>query len=87
MKLNGYIVSVVDSSDIVLFSTEENIEIDVVNKLNLKLNTVMAKVLLLYDCAHKIVLDTCIRNYEFGERKPRCLNQPKQFLDSNHYYL
>lgn len=73
VKLNGYVVTAIDGSDIVLPSTEENIKIYGVNKPNQEISTVMAKISLLYDCVNKIVLDTCIEPYKFSERE--CASQ------------
>ena len=67
-KLNGYIITAIDGSDIVLPSTEENRKKYGVNNPRLKISPVMAKVSLLYDCINKIVIDTRIEPYKFSER-------------------
>ena len=82
VKLNGYIVTAIDGSDIILPSTEETIEIYGVNKPNQAISTVMAKISLLYDCINKVALDTCIEPYKFSEREcaSQHLNQLKKIL-------
>lgn len=81
VKLNGYIVTAIDGSDIILPSTEETIEIYGVNKPNQAISTVMAKISLLYDCINKVALDTCIEPYKFSERE--CASQHLNQLKKN----
>lgn len=66
-KLNGYIVTAIDGSDIVLPSTKENAKAYGVHDSKKSVSPVMAKVSLLYDCINKIALDTCIGPYKTNE--------------------
>lgn len=69
-KLNGYIVTAIDGSDIILPSTEENAKIYGIHQTKQDaVCPVMAKISLLYDCINKIVLDTCIEPHKFSERE------------------
>ncbi|MBO1305429.1 IS4 family transposase [Enterococcus sp. 669A] len=67
-KLNGYIITAIDGSDIILPSTDENAEKYGVHATSSSVGPVMAKVSLLYDCVNKIALDTCIEPYNTSER-------------------
>ncbi|PTQ83991.1 DDE family transposase [Trichococcus patagoniensis] len=69
VKLNGYIVTAIDGSDIILPSTEENAKkYGVVHNLKASANPVMASVSTLYDCINKMVIDTFIGPYKSSER-------------------
>ncbi|MDU3611785.1 IS4 family transposase [Enterococcus avium] len=81
-KLNGYIVTAIDGSDIILPSTEENAKKYGIHDPQKNVSPVMAKVSLMYDCINKIGLDTCIEPYKFSERicAVRHLDQLKKNL-------
>ena len=68
VKLNGYIVTAIDGSDIVLPSTAENAEKYGVHDNGSTVNPVMARLSLVYDCINKLVIDTCIGPYRSSER-------------------
>lgn len=69
VKLNGYIVTAIDGSDIVLPSTEENAEkYGVHNSDSTVVSPVMAKLSLVYDCINKLVIDTRMGEYKHSER-------------------
>lgn len=80
-KLNGYIVTAIDGSDIILPSTEENAKKYGVDDPHKSVSPVMAKVSLMYDCINKIVLDTCIEPYKFSEQL--CASQHIDQLQKN----
>lgn len=69
VKLNGYIVTAIDGSDIILPSTEENArKYGVAPNPKASANPVMASVSLLYDCINKLVIDTSVGPYKSSER-------------------
>lgn len=69
VKLNGYIVTAIDGSDIVLPSTEENTEkYGKATNATASVAPTMASVSLLYDCINKLVIDTFIGPYKTSER-------------------
>ncbi|MDB6354573.1 IS4 family transposase [Trichococcus sp. K1Tr] len=69
VKLNGYIVTAIDGSDIILPSTEENAKkYGVVPNPKASATPVMASVSLLYDCINKLVIDTFVGPYKSSER-------------------
>lgn len=67
VKLNGYIVTAIDGSDIVLPSTAENAEQYGRVNPEAAVSPVMAKVSLVHDCINKLVIDTCIGKYKHSE--------------------
>lgn len=68
VKLNGYIVTAIDGSDITLPSTEENaLKYGVVPNPKASANPVMASVSILYDCINKLVIDTIVGPYKSSE--------------------
>ena len=70
VKLNGYIVTAVDGSDIILPSTEENAKkYGVAINAKATANPVMASVSLLYDCINKLTIDTFVGPYKSSERE------------------
>lgn len=68
VKLNGYIVTAIDGSDIVLPSTAENAEKYGRANPEAPVSPVMAKLSLVYDCINKLVIDTCVGKYKHSER-------------------
>lgn len=68
VKLNGYIVTAIDGSDIVLPSTAENAEKYGRPNPEAAVSPVMAKLSLVYDCINKLAIDTCIGEYKHSER-------------------
>lgn len=69
VKLNGYLVTAIDGSDIILPSTEENaLKYGVVFNPKASANPVMASVSILYDCINKLVIDTNVGPYKSSER-------------------
>ncbi|MFD1415530.1 IS4 family transposase [Oceanobacillus jeddahense] len=68
VKLNGYLVTAIDGSDIILPSTTENAEKYGVHPETGTATPVMAKLSLLYDCINKLVIDPCIGPYKSSER-------------------
>lgn len=68
VKLNGYIVTAIDGSDIILPSTPENAEKYGVHNPHAPLSPVMASISLLYDCINKLVIDTTVGPYKSSER-------------------
>lgn len=68
VKLNGYIVTAIDGSDIILPSTVENAEKYGVHNPHAPLSPVMASISLLYDCINKLVIDTTVGPYKSSER-------------------
>lgn len=68
VKLNGYIVTAIDGSDIILPSTEENAEKYGQPNPAAAVSPVMGKLSLVYDCINKLVIDTCIGPYKHSEK-------------------
>ena len=69
VKLNGYIVTAIDGSDIILPSTEENAKkYGVALNAQTSTNPVMVSVSLLYDCINKLVIDTFVGPFKSSER-------------------
>ncbi|PTQ79233.1 DDE family transposase [Trichococcus patagoniensis] len=69
VKLNGYIVTAIDGSDIILPSTEENTtKYGMSHNPQASANPVMASVSILYDCINKLVIDTFVGPYKSSER-------------------
>lgn len=68
-KLNGFIITAIERSDIILPTTEENTRKYGTPNPKHPVSPVMAKISLLYDCVNKLVLDTCIVPYKYSERE------------------
>ncbi|OLF30224.1 IS4 family transposase [Staphylococcus sp. 47.1] len=68
VKLNGYIITAIDGSDIVLPSTQENAEKYGRHVGPGDVSPVMGKISLLYDCVNKLVIDTRIGRYKHSEQ-------------------
>lgn len=68
VNLNGYLVTAIDGSDIILPYTEENaLKYGVVPNSKVSANPVMASVYILYDCINKLVIDTIVGPYRSSE--------------------
>lgn len=90
VKLNGYIVTAIDGSDIVMPSTAENAEKYGRHNPKAHASPVIAKLSLVYDCINKLVIDTCVGVYKHSERAYAALTAP-QLIErdaqtaNNHY--
>lgn len=87
VKLNGYIVTAIDGSDIVLSSTEENAEKYGVHSRDSAAGPVMAKLSLVYDCINKLVIDTCVGEYKHSERIFASLRLVDQMMDDGQKFV
>lgn len=77
VKLNGYIVTAIDGSDITLPSTEENaLKYGVVPNRKDSANLVMASISVLYDCINRLVIDTLVGPYRSSERESASRHLP-----------
>jgi len=67
VKLNGYYITAVDGSDIIIPSTLENEKIYGKAANGNDNNPVMGKLSTIYDCINKFILDVQIEKYKFSE--------------------